>query len=108
MDVLFLTILSTVAMLCVLGALGVMEWVLVRITRAHLYILLSLPSTLGLIWMFGYALWTTFGWWSLAILIYASIHGVINGWIIINGVPKNWDSPIYREENGRTYGPRIR
>lgn len=108
MDTLFLTILSTVAMLAALGALGIIEWIMVRITRAHLYILASLSSTLGLVWMFGYALWTTFGWWSIAILALASIHSVVSGWAIINGIPKNWDSPIYKETNGRTYGPRIR
>lgn len=108
MDTLFLAILSIVAMLSVLGALGIIEWVLMRITRTHLYMITSLTSTLGLTWMFGYALWTTFGWWCLAILAFASVHGILNGWLLINGVPKNWDSPIYRETNGRTYGPRVR
>lgn len=108
MDTLFLTILAVIAMCSVIAFLGIIEWVLMRITRTHLYMITSLTSTLGLTWMFGYALWTTFGWWSLAILIYSSIHGILNGWILTNGVPKNWDSPIYRETNGRTYGPRIR
>jgi hypothetical protein len=108
MDTLFLTILAIIAMCSVIAFLGIIEWVLMRITRAHLYILTSLSSTLGLLWMFGYALWTTFGWWCLAILAFAFVHGILNSWLLINSVPKNWDSPIYRKTNGRTYGPRIR
>jgi len=108
MDTLSLTILMFSGMCAILGVLALIELVLKHLTRTHLFLIGSLLSSAALLGMFAYALWTTFGWWTLAILSYSIAHGVVNSWVIFNSVPKNWDLPIYRETNEGTYGPRIR
>lgn len=106
MDTIFLTILMFSGMCAILGVLALIELVLKHLTRTHLFLIGSLLSTAALLGMFAYALWTTFGWWSLAILSYSIAHGAISGWIVMNGPPKKWEYPIYRV--GGINAPRIR
>lgn len=105
MELVFIIIL-TVSGLCgaLLLAAGIV-WLIEHATAAHIELTLCLIGTITAISLWVYAMWHTYSWWSIAILIAGMAHGVYVSRVIMRS-PTTTNNPNHRV-GGNDVCPRI-
>lgn len=106
MDTLFPTLLTICITCLLLGIAGGFVWLIEHTTWKHVIITFSLISTIFMTGAGLYAYWKVFGWWCLALIALAIVHGSVVAWFTFNSEKPFLNRPIYKVGGG-SVTPRL-
>lgn len=89
MTALFLTLLIIALITSAALLAGALIFVWGKITMEHVYQLLGLVGTVGTLGLLAYAMWSTYGWWCIAISLGTLAQSFFVIWVVYRKRPTN-------------------